>query len=87
MFAGEQLTVLADDVLVERGAYTDYTDTNGQWNTVNGDDELLDKTVWTRYIHYTPFYFCRILSKMRREPQHKWVLASFALSQRASPKA
>lgn len=51
MFAGEQLTVLADDVLVERGAYTDYTDTNGQWNTVNGDDELLDKTVWTRYIH------------------------------------
>ncbi|CAM9161445.1 unnamed protein product [Laminaria digitata] len=46
-FAGQQLTVLADDVLVTQGAFTDYTNTEGQWNTVNGDDELIDKTVWT----------------------------------------
>ena len=51
MFAGQQLTVLADDVLVSQDAFTDYTDTDGQWNTVDSDGDLIDKTVWTRYIH------------------------------------
>eukprot|EP00904_Undaria_pinnatifida_P007824 jgi/Undpi1/4171/HiC_scaffold_16.g07538.m1 len=47
VFAGQQLTVLADDVLVSQDAFTDYTDTDGQWNTVDSDGDLIDKTVWT----------------------------------------
>ena len=47
----QQLSVLANDVLVSPEAFTDYTDTDGQWNTVDGDGDLIDKTVWTRYIN------------------------------------
>ena len=38
---------------MSQDAFTDYTDTDGQWNTVDSDGDLIDKTVWTRYIHIT----------------------------------
>lgn len=47
-FAGAQLTVLTDEVLVEEGVFTDYTDVDGKWIIVDSDDDPVDKTVWTR---------------------------------------
>lgn len=46
-FSGIQLTVLAEEVLVDNSVFTDYTDTDGQWITED-DGEVTDLTVWTR---------------------------------------
>ncbi|CAM9325685.1 unnamed protein product [Ascophyllum nodosum] len=46
-FTGTQLEVLADEVLVEVGMFTSYTDTEGQWMTVKENGDYYDQTVWT----------------------------------------
>ncbi|CBJ31655.1 Unsaturated glucuronyl hydrolase, family GH88 [Ectocarpus siliculosus] len=46
-FAGQQLTVLKDDVLVENYIFTSYTDEDGQWITVKDNGDVIDLTVWT----------------------------------------
>ena len=48
-FTGKQLEVLAGE-LSELGTFTDYTDTDGVWETVKDNGNIIDKTVWTRYV-------------------------------------
>ena len=50
VFAGEQLDVLANDVLAKDGAFTDYTDTDGNWNVNKSNGNAIDLTVWTRCV-------------------------------------
>ncbi|CAN0410370.1 unnamed protein product, partial [Ascophyllum nodosum] len=45
-FTGKQLEVLAGE-LSELGTFTDYTDTDGVWETVKDNGNIIDKTVWT----------------------------------------
>lgn len=47
VFSGAQLEVLGNDVLAEDGAFTDYTNTDGEWNTVKSNGKAIDLTVWT----------------------------------------
>ncbi|CBJ33670.1 Unsaturated glucuronyl hydrolase, family GH88 [Ectocarpus siliculosus] len=46
-FAGQQLTVLKEDVLVDNDIFTSYTDEDGQWITVKDNGDVIDLTVWT----------------------------------------
>lgn len=48
VFSGQQLAVLADDVLSELGVFTDYTDTEGLWITEKESGDTITQTVWTR---------------------------------------
>lgn len=49
-FAGTQLDYIATEVLTETGVFTDYTDTDGVWQTEKESGDTIDQTVWTRYI-------------------------------------
>ncbi|CAM9200961.1 unnamed protein product [Ectocarpus sp. 4 AP-2014] len=46
-FAGQQLTVLKEDVLVDNDFFTSYTDEDGQWITNKDNGDVIDLTVWT----------------------------------------
>ncbi|CAM9507739.1 unnamed protein product [Ectocarpus fasciculatus] len=46
-FAGQQLTVLKEDVLVDNDIFTSYTDEDGQWITTKDNGDVIDLTVWT----------------------------------------
>ncbi|CAM9878385.1 unnamed protein product [Ectocarpus sp. 12 AP-2014] len=46
-FAGQQLTVLKEDVLVDNDIFTSYTDADGQWITTKDNGDVIDLTVWT----------------------------------------
>ena len=50
VYSGTQLEVLANDVLAKDGAFTDYTDTDGNWNVNKSNGNPIDLTVWTRYV-------------------------------------
>ena len=39
--------------LSELGTFTDYTDTDGVWETVKENGDTIGQTVWTRYVCYT----------------------------------
>ncbi|CAM9607443.1 unnamed protein product [Ectocarpus sp. 8 AP-2014] len=46
-FAGQQLTVLKEDVLVDNDMFTSYTDEDGQWITTKDNGDVIGLTVWT----------------------------------------
>ncbi|CAM9689075.1 unnamed protein product, partial [Pylaiella littoralis] len=46
-FAGDQLTVMNEEVLIEEGVFTDYTDEDGQWETTKENGDPIGKEVWT----------------------------------------
>lgn len=50
VYSGTQLEVLANDVLAKDGAFTDYTDTDGNWNVNKSNGNPIDLTVWTRCV-------------------------------------
>lgn len=47
-FAGEQLTVLKEETLVENDMFTDYTNEDGEWRTEKDNGNAITLTVWTR---------------------------------------
>ena len=61
VFSGNQLEVLANDVLTDDVVFPDYTDTDGQWNVAKSNGNPIDLTVWTRCVCWGPYVKSAVL--------------------------